>query len=90
MWKKLQDGKVRGMMVVPEWTSAEWCPLFESLCVKARRFSTPMYMSEAVGLRPQPAWNTIIGIVDGRRTGDSAVPMQVFDVDVETHPARHA
>ena len=90
MLQKLQDDKVRGMMVVPELPTAAWWPLFESFCVKARRFSTPTYMSEAWDLRPRPAWNTIIGIVDGRRTGASAVPMQVFDVDGETHPARHS
>ena len=81
---------MRGMIVVPVWHSAEWWPLFESLCVKARRFTTPIYMSEVGALRPQPAWNTIIGIVDGRRGGDSALPLHVFDGDGETHLARHA
>ena len=44
--QKLRDDRVRGMMVVPERPTAAWWPLFESLCVKARRFSTPIYMSE--------------------------------------------
>ena len=89
LWK-LRDDMVRGMMVVPDWPTAAWWPLFEYLCVKARHFSTPIYMSEEGALRPLQAWHTIIGIVDGRRDGGFAATMQVLDVDVETQLVRHA
>ena len=59
--------RVTIMMVVPEWPSAPWYPLWTQLCVRAILFTNAVFLDQRGQLRPKPRWNTRIGILDGNR-----------------------
>ena len=65
--RKIIHDRVRVMMVVPHWPSADWFPLFYRLTEKSIRLTEPCYLDDNGRLRPAPSWATIIAIVNGNR-----------------------
>ena len=65
--RKIIHDRVRVMMVVPHWPSADWFPLFYRLTEKSIRLTEPCYLDDNGRLRPAPSWATTIAIVNGNR-----------------------
>ena len=55
------------MVVVPEWTLTDWWPLYCDLCLRHKDLTEAIYLKPDKTLSKSPAWDTLIGILDGSR-----------------------
>ena len=53
------------MLVAPEWTRTSWHQLLRAMTVRSILITEPCYCTNDFRLRPKPAWNTRISIIDG-------------------------
>ena len=65
--EKIKTEGIRMMMVIPEWTFAQWYADWQSLCEKSILLTDPVYLTAEGQLRKKPWWHTRIGILNGNR-----------------------
>jgi len=62
---RLVQDRVQALMVVPEWPTAQWWPLWSSIVVRQQTYTDAIYLKPDGTLWQAPYWHTIIAVVDG-------------------------